>query len=100
MVIHVIIVLPPVKQLKAVYPDVTQPWCTDNDGALGTFDNIRLYFNLLKQFVLGHEYYPEPFKIVIIVHPNNVESRKDFGLRHGFTVCTGAHYLGCFIGDD
>ena len=34
------------------------------------------------------------------MHPDNPGSRKSFGLRHGFKVCTGAHYIGGFIGDD
>ena len=46
------------KIMKAVFPDVTQPWCADNAGALGTFKNVELYFNLLKRLVLGHSYYP------------------------------------------
>ena len=34
------------------------------------------------------------------MQPDNLESRKFFGLIHGFKVCTGARYLGTFIGDD
>ena len=34
------------------------------------------------------------------VHPNNIEAGKLFSLRHGFKVCTGALYLGGYIGDD
>ena len=36
----------------------------------------------------------------MIVCLDNPETRKLFGLRHGFKVCTGARYLGGFIGDD
>ena len=36
----------------------------------------------------------------MIVHPDNPEARKMFGASHGFKVCTGAHYLGGYIGDD
>ena len=36
----------------------------------------------------------------MIVHPNNIEFGKRFGLRHGFQVCTGACYLGGYIRDD
>ena len=41
-----IVVLLLIKQLKAEYPDITQPWYTYNTGALGMFDNIGLYFIL------------------------------------------------------
>ena len=34
------------------------------------------------------------------MHLNNIETEKQFGLRHGFDVCTVARYLGGFIGDD
>ena len=34
------------------------------------------------------------------MHPDNLADRTEFGLRYGFGVFTGAHYLGSFIGDD
>ena len=34
------------------------------------------------------------------MHLNYLKARKVFGLRHGFKVWTGAHYLGGYIGDD
>ena len=40
MVAYGIGVLPLIKHPKAAYPDVTQPWYADDDGALGTFDTI------------------------------------------------------------
>ena len=89
-----------IKRLKAAYPDATQPWYADNYSALGTFDNIGLYFNSLKHFRPGYGCYPEPSKSVQIVHPNNLASWKDFCLRHGFKVFTGTFYLGSFIGDE
>ena len=45
-----------VKQLKAQYLGVTRPWYADDVGSLGTYENIRLYFNLLKQTVPGCGY--------------------------------------------
>ena len=32
------------------------------------------------------------------MHPDNIVAGNKFGLRHGFKVCTGAHYPGIFIG--
>ena len=37
-----------IKQLKAVFLDVTQPWYANNSGTLGTFARVGSYFNLLK----------------------------------------------------
>ena len=34
-----------IKRLKTVYPDITQPCYADDAGALGTYENIKLYFN-------------------------------------------------------
>ena len=89
-----------IKRLKSVYPDVPQPWYSDDEGSLGTYDKIELYFNMLKQFVPSGGYCPKPSKRVLIVHPDNIESRKLFGFRHGFNVFTGARYPGSFIGVD
>ena len=45
MVTYGIGVLPLIKCLKAVYPDTIQPWYAEYASALGTFDNIGIYFN-------------------------------------------------------
>ena len=98
MVAYYIEALPMIKLLKSLYPDNTQPWYSYDSGVLCTFDNIGLYFNLLKLFGQGREYYPKPLKSVLIMHPNNLTAKKYFGLRHGFKVFVGVRYLGGFIG--
>ena len=37
---------------------------------------------------------------VLIILMENLEAGKEFGSRHGFKVCTGARYLGGYIGED
>ena len=93
-------VLPLIKLLKAEFTDITQPWYVDDTGALIMFSNVELYFNLLKRFGPGCGYCPKPSKIILAVHPDNLEARKRFGLSYGFKVCTGARYIGGFIKDD
>ena len=61
-----------IKKLKLEFPDVTQTCCTDNAGALGTFANVKLYFNSLKRFCLRYGYYPELSKRVLISHLENI----------------------------
>ena len=100
MVSYGIGVLPLIKFLKTAYPDVTHTWYADNDGTLGTFENIGLYFNSLKHFGLGRGYYPEPTKTVLILHLDKPAAGKEFGLHNGFRVFTSALYLGGFIGYD
>ena len=92
-------VLTLIKRLKLVYPDVTQPWYTNNPGTLGTFDNVESYFNSLKLNGLVGGYYPYPTKRIMIMNPNNIEAGGLFGQCSGFKVCMGAHYLGGYIRD-
>ena len=48
MVAYRIVIIPMIKRLKSTNHDVTQPWYTDDDGALGTFDNLEQHFKSLK----------------------------------------------------
>ena len=56
IVTYVIGILLLIKQLKAEFPDITQHWYADNFGAIGTFSNVKLYFNSLKLIRLGCGY--------------------------------------------
>ena len=100
MVPYGIGVLPLIKRLKVEYPDVTQTWYAEDAGAIGMYKNTELYSILLTQFSTGRGYYSEQPKIVLIVHPYNLETGILFGLHHGFEFCTGANYIGGFIGDE
>ena len=90
MIMHVISILPLFKNLKREIPDVTQPLYADDAGSLGMFVIIETCFNSLTHQVPGRRYYLEPSKSILIVHPEDIGVRKEFGARHGFKVCTGA----------
>ena len=45
MVAYMIGVLPLIKRMKLAYPDIIHTWYTENYGALGTFNNLKKYFN-------------------------------------------------------
>ena len=47
MVAYSIGIIPLIKNMKAEFLDVTQPWYGDYAGALGTFANAELYYNSL-----------------------------------------------------
>ena len=79
-------ILPLIKNLKQDITDVTRTLYADDAGALGTFARIETYFNSLTHQGLGRRYYPEPSKSILIVHPENLKDRKEFGPRHGFKV--------------
>ena len=76
MVAYGIGVLPLIKHLKLEFPDITQPWYIVDADALGTFANVKLYFNSIKQVGPGHGYYKEPSKCFLIMHPANPEAQK------------------------
>ena len=44
-------------------------------------------------------YYPDPTKIIMILHPDNSKAWKLFGAGHGFKFCMGSRYLGNYIRD-
>ena len=62
MVAYGIGILLLIKQLKSAYTDVTQAWYADDVGALGSYNNIELYFNFIKKIAPGRRYYPNPPK--------------------------------------
>ena len=100
MITYGISILPLIKNLKRVIPDVTHPWYDDDSGALGTFARLETYFDSLKCQGPGQGYHPKLPKSVMIVRPENIEAGKLFGRSYGFKVCTGARYLGGYIRDD
>ena len=97
IIAYSIVILPFIKNLKREIPDANHPWYADDAGALGTFKRIDTCFNLLSRQELGRVYYPKPYKSVLIVHPENLEAEKVFGVRHGFIVFMGAHYIRGYI---
>ena len=60
---------------------------------------IKTYFDSLTRQGPVRGYYPKPSNSVLIVHPENLEARNEFGAGHIFKVGTGARYLGSYIGD-
>ena len=100
MIAYGISILPLIKNFKQKIPDVKHTCYADNNKALDTFARIETYFNLLIRQGLGHWYYSKLSKIVLILHPENIEARKVFGACHKFKVCTGTRYLGGYIGDN
>ena len=87
-----------IKQLKEGFNYVTQTWYADYSNTMGTFASVESYFNSLKRFSPGQEYYPETSKVVLIIPPENVEAIQRFGLCHRFNVCMSARYFGFLLG--
>ena len=47
-----------------------------------------------------YDYYPEPSKSYLVVHPNFVEKAHQLFDRFGIRIVEGRRYLGGFIGSD
>ena len=100
MIAYRIGILPLIKNIKRVIPDVAQPWYADNSGALGKFTRLETYFDSLTRQGPGRGYHPKQSKSLLIVRPENIQDGKVFGVHHGLKVCTGKRYLGGYIGGD
>ncbi len=91
-------ILPLIRQLKAEFPQVEQPWYADDAGAGAKFDEIERFFRRLCEIGRLFGYYPEPTKSILIVRQHNLEEAR---LRFpAFKVKTGNRYLGGFIGEE
>ena len=100
MIAYGIVIIPLIKNLKREIPYVTQTWYAEDSRVLGVFARIETYFDPLTCQGPGRGYHPIPSKSVLIVRPENLEAGEYFGSHHGFKVCTGAGYLGNYIGDN
>ena len=78
MVAYGIIILPLTKVLKSTYPDVTQTCYVDDAREMGTFDHLENYFKSLKHNGPARGYFPDPTKIILVVHPQNLETDRNF----------------------
>ena len=74
MIAYSLWVLPLIRNLKSELPDATRPWYTDNARALDMFARIDTNCNSLTLQVPERGYYPKPSKIVLKVHPENLEA--------------------------
>ena len=64
------------------------------------FDHLENYFKALNCISPERGYLPDPTKSILVVHPQNPELGEELRRHHRFKVCTGAHYLGGYIGDE
>ena len=81
IIAHGVSILSLIKNLKWAIPDVTQPWYSYNNVALGAFAILDTYSDLLTEQGPGWGYHPEPSKSVLIVRLDNPEVVKVFGRR-------------------
>lgn len=99
MILYGLGLLPLIRQLKAEFPDVEQPWYADDAGAGGTFTSIRAHFKRLQELGPKFGYFPNPSKSIIVVPAHSLARAKAAFADLGFTVKTGSRYLGGFLGE-
>eukprot|EP00978_Attheya_sp_CCMP212_P007142 scaffold16612_cov35-Attheya_sp.AAC.3 len=71
---------------------------TDDAGAGGTFDRIKVYFENLEEYGPKYGYFPDASKSILIVREHNVERAKEYFEEINFTIKSGYRYLGGFVG--
>jgi hypothetical protein len=69
-------ILPLIRQLKAEFPQVEQPWYADDAGVSTKFDEIERFLRRLCEIgpLLG--YYPKPTKSILIVQQHNLKGAR------------------------
>ena len=100
MVAYGLSLLPLIRQLKDEFPDVFQPWYANDAGGGEQFAQIRSYFLRLVELGPKYGYFPEPSKSILAVREHSKEAAKTYFADLGFTIVTGARYLGGFVSKD
>ena len=98
MIVYGIGMLPLVEKLQQEIPGMFQPWYADDAGAAGDYESIATYFNFLMMEGPARGYFPEPTKSILVVQPENVDRAKEALSHLGFSIVTGARYLGGHVG--
>jgi hypothetical protein len=94
-----LLLLPLIRQLKDEFPDVFQPWYADDAGGGGKFQRIRQYFLRLVELGPEYGYFPEPSNSILAVREHSKAAAEVYFADLGFTIRTGARYLGGFVGE-
>ena len=101
MFLYGIGVLPLIRKLKKLHPDVIQPCFVDDAAEDGRWQQLELFYEELLLYEPGFWYFPNSAKYKVVVHPNEVEAAELFfntQRRSGFEIYTGTCYIGKFIG--
>ena len=99
MIAYGIGVPPLIRELRGAHPRVTQPWYTDDSGAVRKFSHILEHLWDLQARGPSGGYEPDQKKIILVVAPGNVARAEEFFRGMGIRVVTGHRYLGGFISD-
>jgi hypothetical protein len=71
----------------------------DDAGGGGNFWMIRANFLWLVELGPEYGYFPEPSKSILAVREHSKEAAEVYFADLGFTITTGARYLGRFVGE-
>jgi hypothetical protein len=81
-------VLSLIRQLKAEFPEVEQPWYADNASAGGKFSEIRRFFSRLVEIGPNFGYHPEPSKSILVVPQHSLEAAQASFADMNFKITT------------
>lgn len=90
--------MPLIEHLLKDLPTLYQPWCADDEAAGGKFNDLQKFIDYLALYSPEYGYFPEPQKIILLVHNSNLKSAKEsYGKAIG-KIQTCNCYLGSNIG--
>ena len=101
MFLYGIGILPLIRNLKELHPDVVQPWYADDAVALAEWYRLVQLYDDLILLGKGYGYFSNAAKCKVVVREGHVEAAVEFfntQRNMGFEICTGTRYLGGYIG--
>ena len=101
MFLYGIGILPLIRNLKELHPDVVQPWYADDAAALAEWYRLVQLYDDLILLGKGYGYFSNAAKCKVVVREGLVEAAVEFfntQRNMGFEICTGTRYLGGYIG--
>jgi hypothetical protein len=90
MFVYGIGILPLIRQLKAEFPEVEQPWNADDARAGCKFSEIHRFFSRLVEIGPNFGYYPEPPKSILVVPQHCLEAAQALFAGMNFKIMMGS----------
>ena len=85
--------------LHTAHPHVTQPWYSEDAGAVVMFEASCDHMHSLLVRGPPQGYFPDPTKSILVVSLRNFQRAEDHLRGIDMWLVTGRSYLGIFIGD-
>ena len=99
MALYAVAITPLIRHLNQEYPDVTQSWYADDDGAAANMEDLHHYWEELERRGPQYGYNPNASKTVLLTKPQHLVNALRLFASTGIEIRTdGCQYLGGAIG--